>query len=68
MTPNFVDTTLKTLEQLEINFIIYIKDKDHKWKNTTEVAEIGWIYSIKNAHININPITYIHLINIIDCF
>lgn len=60
---------LKTLEDVEIAITVLFKDKSFKFeKNTYEVSEMGWRLKVKRAHVNVNPVTYIHLINITDVF
>ena len=60
---------LKTLEDVEIAITVLIKDKDFKFdRNSYEISELGWKLRVKRAHLSVNPVTYVHLINITDVF
>ena len=47
---------------------IKIKDDSFKFEKTLEVSNFGLEFFSQKGCLKINPITYVHLINIVDIF
>ena len=57
------------LKRTLIEFRILIKDKNHDFgKPTEDVPELSMVFSIEHGFIILRPLTFLHLINIVDCF
>ena len=61
--------TVAILDPIGIDILIKLKDKSHKFDVPTEqVVEMGWVFTVDKAKLHINPLTYVHLLNVVDIF
>jgi len=61
--------TTQIIEDINVNVLIRVKDKTYKFKQSTyDVCELAWNIDVPSGEINLNPLTYNHLINIVEIF